>query len=296
MQVLGDTCRQCLSFTCVPTVDPRPPAVMLLWMQRCSEQLEPPGLLNCGICERPGSTSSQNEHNTAQNNIVFIKHADSWSSCGHKWDVKAKLSLSPPVIKGKLSFFFCSVLCNPKSTCLMAAMTSQRLPCFSLGAAASRSVVSPRQVGTRREQERRVGAAGLSCIPSFEGPTSSHASGTGSTHRCWLCWFILAFHIAHASRVWGRSALLPRRAPVPSSSMAPTKALCAVKDRPASLPFSFLRSISLTCHSGDRTDRTEVPHRQNGLCWSKDRSKGWVRWKKQQSRVESQRERLDSRA
>lgn len=38
-----------------------------------------------------------------------------------------------------------------------------------------------------------------------------------------------------------------------------------------------------------------MPHRQNGLCWSKARSKGWVRGK-QQSRVESQREHLDGRA
>lgn len=41
MRALGDTCRQRLSFICVPAVDPKPAAVVLLRMQRCSEQMEP---------------------------------------------------------------------------------------------------------------------------------------------------------------------------------------------------------------------------------------------------------------
>lgn len=143
----------------------------------------------------------------------------------------------------------------------------------------------------------RAGAEGRSCrfilLTQLAGTYLQPCSGTGSRHRCQLCWFILASHITRASRVWGHSALLPWGALVPSSSMAATKALCAIKDRPTPLPFSFLRSISLACHGGDRT---EVLHRQNGLCWSRDRSKGWVMWKEQQSRAESQREHLDSQA
>lgn len=67
----------------------------------------------------------------------------------------------------------------------------------------------------------------------------------------------------------GCSAWLPRRALVPSSHINgfyehPMNTY-ALRDRPVPLPFSFLRSIYLTCHSGDEADRTEVPHRHWSL-------------------------------
>ena len=154
--------------------------------------------------------------------------------------MKPNSASHPLVIKGKLSFFFCSVLCNPESSCLMAAVMSQHSPRSSLGAAMSLSVVSPRQVGAGREQEQRVGAAGLSCSPSFEGPTSSHA-------------LVLAAHtgVSCADLYWHPTLPMLARCgdAVPCclgelwcpllTAMAPTKVLCALRDRPVPLLLLF---------------------------------------------------------
>lgn len=177
---------------------------------------------------------------------------------------EAKLSPSSTGDQGKAQRFLLLCPMQPKERfphgCCDEPMFAPSRP---WGCSISRLSHLTRWAPGERRNRAGVGAACLSS-PSVEGPTCSHALALAA-HTVVSCaglyWHPTSPVLA------GCGDAVPCASgelwcPLPTA-MGPTKALCAVKDRPAPLPFSFLSSLSLASHTGERT---EVPHRQNGLC------------------------------